>query len=198
MYFLSEREKWGPCILNFKIYDLYSIKKICGIKFWIKVERYSGSIKFLPSRKDIKNPSSPFTPTSLLPYPIKKGRGRNKHVKVTNSNKIRKGEALNGINLEKCWLIHKTELWECHDEVMSPPPRNYILSLQNPANSHRNLERSKKNCLFLAFPNLDQEVVKIVAAEMRAKRKMSGIWHNSHACEELGNWVNTQKCSPKS
>ena len=65
---------------------------MCGIKFWIKVVRYSGSIKLIPSRKKIKNPSSPFTPTSLLPHPIKKGRGRNKSVKVTNSNQMRKGE----------------------------------------------------------------------------------------------------------
>ena len=81
------------------------------------------------------------------------------------------------MNLEKRWLIHKTELWECHDEAMSPPPRNLILWVYKILPILAEILREVKRTVL--FPNFDQEVVKIVAVEMRVKRKTSAIWHDS-------------------
>lgn len=51
----------------------------------------------------------------------------------------------------------------------------HLVSLQNPDNSHSNLDRRERSNHFLAFPIFDCGVAKMAAVEMREKREMSAI-----------------------
>lgn len=69
--------------------------KMCDIKFWMKVVKYSGSMKALLSRGKKK------IPPSMLP----KIKGKEEKTKRYNGNQTRKGEGLNEMKLGKSWLM---------------------------------------------------------------------------------------------
>lgn len=138
----------------------YSLKA-CVTKFWIKVGKSSGPHYLEKGKRTF--PPPPTSPQE------KKGAAGNQTVEVANSHRTRKGEALDEMNLEKCWLIRETEVGEYHGEVTPPPPRNRIWRVhKTPAVLTRILRGCKGGIVYSEFfPVSDPGVVKTAAVGTR-------------------------------